>query len=111
MREAHLARTRHVTAADETRFARRVMRRAKRTNAHERTLRTEHAGDAVDRRDLERLGRRERRKDARQTAREHRFSRARWPDEEKVVSAGRTDLERTPRRGLTAHIGEIIEHV
>ena len=58
--EADLAGPRPVAAADETDLADRVVGRAERPDAREAQGRLQEAGDAVNRRDLERLLRRER---------------------------------------------------
>ena len=55
VREAHLAGSRPVAAADEAHLAHRVVRRAEGTRADEPARGRQEARDAVDRRDLERL--------------------------------------------------------
>lgn len=64
-------------------------------------------GDGEDHRDFEQLARRERRQDRGQAARQHRLAGPRRPVHQKVVPAGRRDLEHAPRAFLALDVGEI----
>ena len=81
--------------------------RPERRIRDERLPAGEEARDRVDARDLERLGARERRKDAGKPSREHRLPGARGPHEQEVVRPGRRDLERPPGALLAAHVSEV----
>ena len=61
----------------------------------------------LDESDLERFVARQRRQNPRKAAREHGLARAGRADEQKIVPAGRGELERALGRELTAHVGEI----
>ena len=65
----------------------------------------ELAGQRVDHRDLERLGRLERRQDAGQARRQHRLAGAGRADHQQVVAAGRGDLERPLGALLALDVG------
>ena len=56
---------------------------------------------------LERVLGLERRQQARQAAGEHRLARARRPEQQQVVTAGRRDLDGEPPEALTAHVGHV----
>ena len=83
------------------------MRRAEGRPLHEPVPGREDAGDRVDPRHLERLLLRQRRKDPRQPAREHRLPRPGRAAEEDVVAARRGDLERAPGALLAADVAEV----
>ena len=106
VRERDLARLGAQAAADQRRHAGRVMRRAERPCVGQRAA-FELAGDRGDHRDLEQLGRHERRQDRRQPRRQHRLAGARRPDHQQIVPAGGRDLERTLGAFLAADVLEI----
>src|SRR2546422_4294070 len=73
----HLARMGRAAAADQARDGDRVVRGAERPPCHEFAVPREEPRDAPDRRDLEDLVTRERRKDRREASREHGLAMAR----------------------------------
>jgi hypothetical protein len=75
--------------------------------AAQRGVRSEHAGDALDDRHLERLVIVERRLQARYRAGEHGLARAGRSDEQQAVPSHQGDLERPPGHRLTAHLCQI----
>ncbi len=93
MGEAHLARPHAQAAAGQRRHRGRMMRAAERARADQPAT-WQFPRDARHHRDLERLGRRQIGQDAGQAGGEQRFARARRPDHQQVVAAGRRDLER-----------------
>src|SRR6185312_4603854 len=84
-----------------------MVRCTKRTAVDDSPTAAEQSGDAVDLRDVERLGARHRGQDRAQTLREHRLSATRRSDEQQIVSAGRRDLEGSLRGDLPADVGEV----
>ena len=66
-----------------------MVRRPHRADRDERLAGIEQPAGRVDPRRLERLGQRQRRGDRRQALGEHRLARARGPDQQHVVHAGR----------------------
>ena len=77
------------------------MRKAKRPRAHHARTVGEQTGDAVDLGDVECFAKCHRWKNRRQTSREHRLTATGRADEEQIVSARRSDLERALSRELT----------
>ena len=65
------------------------------------------AADALDHADLERLGRVERRQDARQARGQHRLARAGRADHQEIVRPGGGDLEGALRGLLALHLAEV----
>ena len=108
MGERNFARPRTQAAADQSRHAGRMMRRAERPPVGERAA-FDLAGDRGDHRDFEQLGRRQRRQDRRQPRRQHRFAGAGRSDHEQIVAAGRRDFERALGALLALDVGEV-EH-
>jgi hypothetical protein len=106
MRERDLARPRLRTAADQRDAARGVVRRAVRRLAPAREI---HAAPARrrDRGAFERLVFFQQRQDRRQARGQHGLAAARRPDEQEMVRTGRGHFERTARRGLAAHVGQV----
>ena len=49
----------------------------------------------------------ERRQDTRQALGQHRLAHTRWPDQQQVVAASRTDLKGAPSAGLPADVGKV----
>lgn len=130
--QRHLARLDPQAAAGQGRHGGRVVRGAEGPGAGQLAL-GDQAGHRVDHRGLQQLGRRQRRQQARQTGGHHRLPRARRPDEQQVVSAGRGDLQgalgvllaldvpqvgnrpavdHAPGRGRRQHLGpaEMVDH-
>jgi ADP-ribose pyrophosphatase len=107
MGKAGLARPRPATAADDSCGRGRVVRRAERGEAHERSARGQEADDRVDARHLERLVVVERGQDPRKSAREHRLAGPRRPGEQQVVTPRRGELERASRPLLAAHVCQV----
>ena len=107
MGERRFAGARRRAAADQRRGRRRVMRRAQHALAPAR--RAEGAGDAQDRRRLERFVVRQRRQQAGETARQHRLAGARRADHQDAQLPGRGDLEGALGGALAAHVDEIVE--
>src|SRR2546422_423643 len=103
----HLARMGWAAAADQARDGDRVVRGAERPPCHEFAVPREEPRDAPDRRDLEDLVTRERRKDRREASREHGLAATRRADQKQVVGAGRGDLERTFGVRLAANVAEV----
>ena len=106
MREADLARPDAQAAADQRRHRRAVVRRAERPAAADLAA-AELARDRRDHRHFERLGRLQRRQDARQAGGEQRLARARRPAHQQIVPAGRGDLERALGDFLPLDLGEV----
>ena len=75
--------------------------------ADEATAAAVQAGDGLDPGDVDRLGRRHRRQDRRQAAREHRLPGPGRAVHVDVVAAGRRHLERRDQRVLAADVGEV----
>ncbi len=105
MGERGLARSRRRAAADERGRRRRVMRRAQ--DALAPPSRREGAGDALDRRRLERFLVGERRQQADQALRKHRLAGAWRTDHEQAQLTGSRDLEGALGSGLAAHVAQI----
>ncbi len=105
--ERRLARPRTGAASDNRSGRRAVVRRAKRRVGDQRPFGRDEAGDGMDTRHLERLGRLEGGQDARESTGEHRLARSRRPREEEIVPSCCGDLERAPRAFVTAHLGKI----
>ena len=108
MREAHFAGARIRRAADQARVGNRVVRRAEGPARDHRLFGREQAGDAVDLRRLERLVERQRRADAGNAFRQHRFAAAGRPDHQHVVAAGDGDLDGALHVLLALHVGEVV---
>ena len=106
MRQADFAWGRRRAAADEPRFADRVVRFAERTRRDER-LSLQLADRAVDFRRFERFFEGHRGKNRRQTLGEHRFSRAGGTEHEDVVSSRRGNRHRAFRRFLTMYFRKV----
>ena len=106
MSERNFSRFGPRTAAYKRRHARGMMWRAKRPIRSERAV-CYHACDALDHRNLEKLLRLKRRKNASEPLSKHRLARSRWPDHEHVVAARRRDLKRALGALLAAHVLEI----
>src|SRR5581483_2940288 len=107
--EADLAGERGAAAADERGHRRAVVRGAERRVADQRVIGREQPRDRVDPGHLERLVRRERGQDARDTSREHRLPGSRRPREEEVVATGGGELESAATALLSSHVGEVGE--
>ena len=106
MGERNLARPRAQAAADQSRHAGGMMRRAERPPVGQRAA-FDLAGDRGDHGDFEQFGRRQRRQDRRQSRRQHRFAGAGRPDHEQIVAAGRRDFERALGAFLALDVGEV----
>ena len=63
--------------------------------------------DALDARDLERLGPAQRRQDRREAAGQHRLAHPGRPGEQEVVTARGGDRQRAQNAGMSAHVGEV----
>ena len=111
MRKRELARARRVRSANDGNVACRVMRRAKRTNAHKAIVRLEQTCHRVNRGHLQRLRSLERRQDSRKPSREHRLARTRRPDEQNVVTTGRGNFHRATSGWLSANVAEIVKQL
>lgn len=99
------------SAADERRGRRGVVRRRKRPLLHQPARKT--VRDRVDDGGFQRLALRHVRQNAGQAARQHGLARACGADEQQVVPARCRDLQRAPRRQLSAdarhiHLGRHI---
>ena len=106
--QRHLARTGRLSAADERDLRREVVRRPEGPTRHQSARRGDLSRHGVYLGRLERLLGRERRQDRRQPPRQHRLSRAGRPDENDVVAARRSDLQRPLGMSLSLHVGEIL---
>ena len=93
-------------AADQSRHARGMMRRAERPPIGERAA-FDLAGDRGDHRHFEQFGRRQRRQDRGQTRSEHRFAGARRSDHEQIVAASCCHFERALGALLAFDVGKI----
>ena len=107
MSETDLSGARGAAAADQPRRRDRVMRGPKGALGDKRNIRRKESGYAVDARDLDRLGAREHRHDARETPGEHGLAGARRPAHEYVVSPGHGDLESTLDLILTHDVRQV----
>jgi hypothetical protein len=85
VRPRHVARPRHVVAADEPHSRDRLVRGATRAGRDQRCAGTREAGDAVDPGGVEGFGQAPRREDGRQAAGQPRCPRARRTQEEHVL--------------------------
>ena len=85
-----------------------MVRGTKGTARHECTAALRLASDGMDARDLKRFLDGQRRKDGRDSPREHRLARTRTSNHEHIVPAGNGNLKRTFRRILSLHIREVI---
>ena len=99
--------TRHRTAADQSRIADGVVRRAKGTHAHQSVARVQHTGHAVNLGGLQRLFKSQRRQNRRHAFGQHRLAAARRPDHQNVVSARAGHFHGALGRVLAAHILEV----
>ena len=106
MGERNFARPRMQAAADQSRHAGGMMRRAERPPVGQRAA-LDLAGDRGDHGDFQQFGRRQRRQNRRQPRRQHRFAGARRPDHEQIVAAGGGDFERALGAFLTLDVGEV----
>ncbi len=106
VRQGHLARLHLQPAAGQGRHAGGMVRRAERAGAGQGAL-GDQAGHRMHHRGLEQLARRQRRQQARQALGQHRLARARRSDEQKVVPAGRGDLQRPLGALLAAHVAQV----
>ncbi len=107
VRERELSRPRRGAAPTEQPGRRDgVVRRAKRPAGDHRTI-TEHAGGAVDARDVQRLGERERRQQRGEPPRKHGLACAGRADEQQVVATGGGDLEGAFHGLLSADFREV----
>src|SRR5262245_22883329 len=109
MRKAHLARIRSPSSSNQSGRGHGMVRRPKRRMTEEPAAWRKSPRNRVDRADLDRFLRGERRQNPGEALREHGLPRSRRPHEEEIVPAGRRDLERAPRDELTADIAEIRE--
>ena len=107
MGETDLAGTRLRAAANQRDVGDGVMRGAKGTIRQQTGASWKQSGNRMHRGHLERFVERERRQNARQPPRHHRLPRARWTDQQQIVTAGGCDLERAAREELAADVGEI----
>ncbi len=106
MCERDFSRPRVQTAADQSRHAGGMVRRAERAPIGQRAA-FDLAGDRGDHGNFEQFGRRQRRQDRGQPRREHRFAGAGRADHEQVVAAGRGDFERAFRAFLALDVGKV----
>ena len=83
-----------------------MVRVAKRPLAQQSAA-AQTAGDRLDHAEFERLGRFERRQDARQPRRQHRFARAGRSDHQQIVGAGGGDFERAFGALLALHVLQV----
>src|SRR5262249_23726676 len=104
MCEAQLARARGRAAAAERDVRARVMRRTKGPRRHETGSGMQQPGHGMDRRDVERFVEAERRKQSRESSRQHRFAGAWRTAEEQMMRAGCRDLERAAADRLAADV-------
>ncbi len=107
IRQAHLARLQRAAAAGHGDVRHRVVRRAKRPDAHDGVVRRREAEDGIDLRGLDHFGAVHRRQNGRQALGEHGLARARRADEQDVVPAGGGHLERALDVLLRLDLGEI----
>ena len=107
MSQADLARLRERATTDQCDIADRVVRRAVGSHAQETVVLAQLAGHAVDLRGLQSLIDVQGWKDRRQAFREHRLARARWTDQDDIVSARRSDLEGTLDVLLSFHLRDV----
>ena len=87
VRQRNFSRRRIDVAAEQSRVARRVMRRAKWPARHQRLARPQQPDDAVNLRRLQRLVQSQRRQNRRQPLGQHGFAGAGRADEQRVMSA------------------------
>src|SRR5690348_14707065 len=107
MREAHLARTRNATSADETSGGNRMMWSAERPGAEARSRRRQQTRDGMNCGDLEGFVLGQWRENRWQPPREHRLARARGTDEQTRMRARGRDLERALGARLSDDVGEV----
>ena len=93
-------------AADERRRRRRVVRRPERPG-HSEAAPDRLTGRRVDPGDLQRFVGIQRRQDRRQASGQQRLARARPPDHQEVMAAGRRHLQRPPPAGQAPDHGEV----
>ena len=84
-----------------------VVRGAERRDGDQPRSGRQAPGDRVDRGDLDRRRRLQRRQDRRQPLGQHRLARARRAEQGQVVPAGRADLHREPRLRLAEHLRQV----
>ena len=106
MRQADLAGSGAQPAADQRRQRGRMVRVAKRPLTQQPAA-AQPAGDRLDHAEFQRLGRFERRQDAGQPRRQHRFARAGRPDHQQIVAAGGGDFERAFRALLALDVLQV----
>ena len=108
VRQADFARTRRSgAAADQSGVRDGVMRRAKGPAGQQADAARKQPGDAMDLRGLDGFLKRQRRKNAGESFREHGFAGAGRPDHQNIVAAGGSHFERALGGGLAADIAEI----
>jgi hypothetical protein len=106
MGKRRFAGTRPRAAADQSRHARRMMRRTEGAIAADASP-GEIAGKTADHAHFEHLRRLERRQDRGQSPRQHRFAGTRRPDQQKLMTSGRGQLERALRGLLPLDVLEV----
>src|SRR4051812_19187987 len=83
-----------------------MMRVAERPLAQQAAA-AQPAGNGLDHAQLQRLSRLERRQDARQSRRQHRFPGTGWADQQQVVAGGGGDLQRPLGGLLTLDVAQV----
>ena len=106
MRQADLPRFRAAPAADDRGHGGGVVRFAKGARAADPAF-VQQAGQRMDHRGFQRLGRRERRQNAGQAGRQHRLARPRRADHQKVVPPGRRDFQRALGPFLPLYVAQV----
>ncbi len=106
VREADLSGLGAKPAADQRGQRGGVMRVAEWAPARQLAV-VQEPGDRMNHADFQRLGRGQRRQQARQALRQHRLARSRRADHQQVVAASGRDLERALRRLLALDVGEV----
>ncbi len=107
VRQADLAGARPAPAADQPGVADGVVRRAEGAAAHQRRPGGQQAADRVDLRHLQRLRERQARQDRRQRAGQQRLARPRRSGHDRVVPAGRGDLQPALDLLLPPHVRQV----
>ena len=107
VRQRNFSGARYGAAADQSRVADGVVRRAERPHAHQSIARVQHSGHAVNLGRLQRFFKRQRRKDRRHALGKHRLAAARRSDHQNVVSARAGHFHGALGRVLAAYILEV----
>ena len=112
MGQAHFARTRRISAAQESGGAHRVVRHADRRSTYQ--AQGACLGEGVDLGDLKRMRTFEHRQQAAGASSQHRFTDTRRAVKQQVVTAGGHDLDRETRHAEAAnfgHVGAVVEPI